>query len=144
MIPHVTCYKWTIRKTTRPKRAPQWCLPHASRSNSGFAWSWPFAPSGCDTFAIYRNTLLPGLVKIRRTVPEICERDFFSTHFGAMWSDPQSSPFHAIVPLTTCANLHRNRFICFQNLVFTRTNGRMNRLRTQCLRLPSHLVVVQK
>ena len=45
MIPHVTCYKWTIRKTTRPKRAPQWCLPHASRSNSGFAWSWPFAPS---------------------------------------------------------------------------------------------------
>jgi len=34
-----------------------------------------------------------------------------------LWpSDPQSWPFHAFVPLTTCANWHRNRFIRFQSI----------------------------
>jgi len=34
-----------------------------------------------------------------------------------LWSQGRS--FHAFAPWTTCANLHQNRFIRFQNIMFT-------------------------
>jgi len=33
--------------------------------------------------------------------------------------DPRSRPFHAFAPWTTCINVHRNRFIRFQNIAFS-------------------------
>jgi len=46
--------------------------------------------------------------------------------------DPQSLSLHALARWTSCANWHQNRFILFQNIVFTslltdkRKNGRTN------------------
>ena len=47
-----------------------------------------------------------------------------------LWStDPQSRPFPALAPWTTCANWHQNRFIHFQNIVITITNERCSLMR---------------
>jgi len=61
----------------------------------------------------------PGSVKTRWTVLEIpyrAERDFCDL---VLWPPkPQSWQFYACALCTTCANLHWDQFICFENIVF--------------------------
>jgi len=60
--------------------------------------------------------------------------------------NPQNWALHDLAPLTTCANLHQNWFICFRNIMFKglvtdkRTDRWMEKPRTSCLRRPVWLV----
>jgi len=85
----------------------------------------PLHPSCCCDAIVYGNMCLPCLVEIRRIVFEIFDRKRFlwliSVHCDLdLWSyRSQVDCFMHIHARTTCANLHRNLFIRFQNIVFT-------------------------
>ena len=54
---------------------------------------------------------------------EWCLRQVFKSTFGVVWLCPQNPktwPFYPLAPWTTCAIFQQNRFIRFQNIVFTR------------------------
>jgi len=79
----------------------QWCLHQASESIFGFMWPWPLSLWPPNSLGV--------------TISKV-EVTFLS------WS------FHLIAPstTTTCADWHQNRFIRFQNIMFTSlaTDGR--------------------
>jgi len=134
--------RWPPPRLTGASNAGVWKIEndayarptHPISASVDLGWPWLLTflhPRYCDVICIYP----PGLVKIRFTFLEICRRKHFVTYFGRVWPwpfDSQSWSFYALAAWTTCASLRQNRFISFQNIVFTtlatneRTDGRMN------------------
>ena len=108
------------RNATQPKGDPQIYLRPCVTLTFD-----PLHPSCCCDTIVYGNMCLPCLVEIRRIVFEIFDRKRFlwliSVHCDLdLWSyRSQVDCFMHIHARTTCANLHRNLFIRFQNIVFT-------------------------
>jgi len=104
----------------------------------------------------YRNIRLPGLIKVRRIVLEISLRNGFC----ALFRHRVTLTFDLVTPklIVSCpcpadhlCDLNQNRFIRFQNIVFTfgkktnkRTDEETDNVRTLCPACHSGLAKTQK
>jgi len=126
-----------------PPLPPSFPLSHDSSGGvgSGRKFSWTRLP-----MLLFINTEMlysirhQGKLELEQLLDkrgrEWCLRQASKSILDLVWpwplTDRQSWPFHAYAPLTSCANLHKNRFIRFQNIVITslvtdgRTDGRTN------------------
>jgi len=71
------------------------------------------------------NNVFTSFHDIRHNSGITAARAMFNVHSGYLpaihreTKHPQRWPFHAIIPRTTCANLHQNQFTCFQHIINT-------------------------
>ena len=118
------------QKSYSTQRGPKWCLHQASKSIFGFLWLSPFASE------LLWHMCLTGFVKICQIVLEKpCQKGFLLPTLASydldVWlPDSQSWRFHALAPLTTCANLHQNWLIHFLHIVLKFGNRPANRVQT--------------